>query len=211
MRRTITVVLLMAGMMACRPKVSPEVVHEWQSRSLFTCCNIHYEGQSVNDGNYDVGTILPFGSRVTIDTMTGDSMTFTSGATHLTLTHSYGTGQENAQQYFNKIFVSTDPHVRFATYPKDVQSAITDGRVEKGMTKEQVIMSLGYPPTHRTASTDLNTWTYWQNRWVTYQVQFGDDGKVVNLVGNAPTHNQPIAATPVSPPPVKTIHRKGKK
>ncbi len=211
MRRTITTVVLLTGIMACRPTASPEAVREWQSRTLFTCCNIRYEGQSVSDANYSIGSILPFGSPVTIDTMSGDSMTITSGGTKLTLTHSYGTGQENSQQYFSKVLVPTDPHTRFASFPKDVQSAISDGRVEKGMTKDQVIMSLGYPPTHRTASTDLNTWTYWQNRWVTYQVQFGDDGKVINLVGNAPTHNQPIvAATPV-PAPVHTIRRKGKK
>jgi len=200
MRRTIATILLMAGIIACRPTASPEAVREWQSRTLFTCCNIHYEGQSANDANYAVGSTLPFGSPVTIVTMTGDSMTFTSGSTHLTLVHSYGTSQESSQQYFSKILVPTDPHTRFAAFPKDVQSAITDARVEKGMTKEQVIMSLGYPPTHRTANTDLNTWVYWYNRWITYQVQFGADGTVANLSGNAPTHNEPI----VIPTPVPT-------
>jgi hypothetical protein len=79
------------------------------------------------------------------------------------------------------------------------------------MTKPQVIMSLGYPPTHRTASIDMNTWTYWTNRWITYQVQFGEDGKVSMLVGNAPTHNEPIVEpTPIPSPPVRSIHRKSK-
>jgi hypothetical protein len=210
MRRTIALALLVLTAAACHPKVSPEVVREWQSRALFTCCNIRYEGGSVTDANYVAGGILPFGSPVTIESMTNDSVTFASGATHLTLTHSYGTQQESAQQYFDKILVSTDPHVRFAAYPKDVQDAITDGRVEVGMTKEQVIMSIGYPPTHRTASTDLNTWVYWYNRWVTYQVQFGADGKVTGFVGNAPTRNQPIVAKPAAAPPVRAIRRKGK-
>lgn len=208
MRRLIGIaLLLLVG--GCHPAVSPEQLHEWQSRTLFTCCNLYYESDRISDANYHVGSTLPFGSPASVTAMTNDSITFTAGATPLTIVHSYGLDQESAQQYFGKILVPTDPHTTFAAYPRDVQAAITDGRVEIGMTKEQVIMSLGYPPTHRTASTALNTWVYWQNRWVTYQVQFAADGTVSGFVGNAPTHNQPIvAATPVPPPPVRTIRRK---
>ena len=188
--------VLAVALAACHPPVSPAVLSQWQGRTLYTCCNIHYEGGDVTDANYVVGSTLPFGSPVVVEKMTSDSATLRSGATQLTLYQSYGRDQESAQQYFNKIFVETDPRAVFATWPKQVQSAITDGRVERGMTRPQVIMSLGYPPTHRTASTDLNTWTYWYNRWVTYQVQFGDDGKVSNIIGSpAPTRNEPIVAT----------------
>lgn len=211
MKRTIAIALLGVGLAACHPPVSPEVLRQWQTRSLYTCCNIHYENPNVSDANYTVGSILPFGSPATVEKMTSDAVTFRAGATELTLAHAYGRDQESAQQYFSKILVDTDPHTRFATFPKQVQSAITDGRVEVGMTKEQVIMSLGYPPTHRTASTDLNTWTYWYNRWITYTVGFNDKGVVQNMVGNAPTHNDPIKTpTPIPPPPVRSIHRKSK-
>jgi hypothetical protein len=211
MKRVIAIGLLGLGLAACHRAVPPEVLQQWQSRPLFTCCNIHYEGNEITDANYYAGSMLPFGSPAAVQRMTADSVTFRSGGTELTLYHSYGRDQESAQQFFSKILVPDDPHTRFAAFPKDVQDAIRDGRVERGMTREQVIMSLGYPPTHRTASTDLNTWTYWYNRWATYTVQFGDDGKVTMIVGNAPTHNQPIAnPTPIPPPPVRSIHRKSK-
>ena len=210
MRHAVAIGLLAVAVAACHPPVSPEVLRQWQSQTLYTCCNIHYEGKEVSDANYYVGSTLPFGSQATVEKATTDSLTFRAGGTELTLFHSYGRDQESSQQYFGKILVSTDPRAAFATYPKDVQSAIIDGRVEVGMTKPQVIMSLGYPPTHRTASTDLNTWVYWNNRWVTYDVQFGADGKVSGWIGNAPTHNQPIAA----PTPARAAapsKRKGKK
>jgi hypothetical protein len=211
MRRVIAVSILVAVMVGCHAAVPPEVLRQWQGRTLYTCCNIHYESNTVNDANYFVGTTLPFGSPVTVTAMTSDSATVRSGSTDLTIVHSYGRDQESAQQYFSKILVDTDPHVRFATFPKDVQSAITDGRVERGMTKEQVIMSLGYPPTHRTASTNLNTWTYWYNHWVTYTVTFDDSGKVANIVGTAPTNNQPILEpTPIPAAPVHKIRGKSK-
>jgi hypothetical protein len=209
MRKAIALGMLAVSAAACHPPVKPEVLQQWQSRTLYTCCNIRHEGDAVSDGNYAVGAILPFGSPATVQKMTSDSITIQAAGQPLTLQHEYGRDQESADQYFGKLLVQTDPHARFASFPADVQHAITDGRVERGMTKEQVLMSLGYPPTHRTASTDLNTWTYWYNRWVTYQVQFGADGKVAMLIGNAPTNNQPIVApTPVAAPPVKKIHRK---
>jgi hypothetical protein len=43
------------------------------------------------------------------------------------------------------------------------------------MTRDQVLMSLGYPPAHRTPSLSASTWTYWQNRWVTMVVAFEGD------------------------------------
>lgn len=205
----LTIGLSALALTACHQPVPPAVLNQWQGRTLYTCCNIHYEGAAVSDANYSVGATLPFGSPVVVDSMTSNSATFRSGATQITLAHSYGRDQEDAQQYFSRIFVETDPRVVFATYPKQVQDAITDGRVERGMTKPQVIMSLGYPPTHRTASTDLNTWTYWYNRWVTYQVQFGEDGTVSNIVGRpAPTRDEVIAAP--TPPPAARPARKGK-
>ena len=202
MRRAAAIVglIVLAG---CHAQVAPQVLQEWQAKTLFTCCNIRYEGEKVSDANYAVGSTLPFGSPAVIEAMTTDSATLRSGGTKLTLVQNYGREQESAEQYFGKILVGTDPHTRFATFPKMAQAAVTDGRVELGMTKEQVLMSLGYPPTHRTASTELDTWTYWYNRWVTYQVIFSK-GVVQNLVGNAPTHNEPIVvATPKPTPPPK--------
>jgi hypothetical protein len=211
MKRAMAIGLVGFGLAACHPPVSPEVLRQWQSRTLYTCCNIHYEGDTINDANYAVGSLLPFGSSATVEKMTSDAITFRAGGTVLTLAHAYGRDQESAPQYFAKILVDSDPHIQFATFSKPAQSAITDGRVERGMTKPQVIMSIGYPPTHRTASTDMNTWTYWTNRWITYQVQFGEDGKVSLLVGNAPTRNEPIVEpTPIPPAPVRSIHRKSK-
>jgi hypothetical protein len=140
--------------------------------------------------------------------MTADSVTFASGATRLSLYHSYGREQETAQQYFHKVLVDTDPRTRFATFPAKAQEAINDGRVERGMTREQVLMSLGYPPTHRTATTDLTVWTYWYNRWATYTVSFGADGRVQAISGPAPTHNDPVPEPTPPPTPAPARRRR---
>ena len=77
------------------------------------------------------------------------------------------------------------------------------------MTREQVILAIGYPPTHRTPSIDASEWLYWYNHWVTYKVQFGPDGKVANVVGRpAPTQDQPIPAQAPPPSAVKAPTKK---
>lgn len=167
MGKSLLLAVLAITALSCQAMRGPEPIPpQWQGATLYTCCNLHYERPEINDANYYVGSLLAFGSPAQVQKVTKNSVTIRSGATDVTLIHSYGAAQETSQQYFDKMLLTTDPHTTFDTYPKDVQSAIQNSRVEIGMTKPQVIMSLGYPATHRTASTDLNTWTYWYNRWV---------------------------------------------
>ena len=209
--RRIALIGLVAFVGACKQPAPPGLLQEYQSRNLMTCCNIHYETDEVNDANYFVGSTIPAGTPVQVQSMTGNSITFTAAGKKLTLVHSYGGNQESMQQYLNKILVPDDPKARLATFSRSAQQAIHDGRVEKGMTREQVIMSLGYPPTHRTASTSDNEWTYWYNRGVTYKVQFDNQGIVSNVVGRpAPTQDKPVEPDP-TPVPKPAAHGKSKK
>jgi hypothetical protein len=43
------------------------------------------------------------------------------------------------------------------------------------MTREEVVMTIGYPPAHRTPSLDQPEWHYWKNRWDDYTVVFEGD------------------------------------
>jgi len=195
----LTVGLAMAG---CRQPAgpAPEVSQQLQGRELRTCCNLHYENEDISDANYWVGKTIPAGTPVTIQKVTKDSVTFSAGDSRVTLTHQYGTKEETMSQYLGKVLVAEDPRTRIARYRPAVQRAIEHSKVERGMSREQVLASLGYPPTHRTPSTNDREWTYWYNRWVTYKVVFDDAGKVADVVGRpAPTAEAPIenAATPV--------------
>ena len=52
------------------------------------------------------------------------------------------------------MLVHEDPTLRLQSFAPGVQQSIRDGYVERGMTREQVLMAVGYPPTHETASLD---------------------------------------------------------
>ena len=60
-------------------------------------------------------------------------------------------------------------------------TAIEQGDVVVGMTKDAVITSRGFPPAHRTASLKLDSWRYWENRFGTIVYEF-EQGKVSNII-----------------------------
>jgi hypothetical protein len=193
MHRLAPIILVFVLAMGCTSALPPEVLQQYQARTLYTCCNLHYEYSDISDANYYVGKTLPLGTPVTVQSSGRGSVTFNAGGVPVTLTQAYGTAEESFQQYLDKILVAEDPTPRLASYSKAVQDAIRSSRVEPGMTREQVLLSLGYPPTHRTPSISSSEWTYWYNRWVTYKVQFDDTGTVLDVVGRpAPTNNQPV-------------------
>jgi len=201
------VLLVVAG---CTPALSPQQLAQYQGRTLYTCCNMHYEGENLSDANYYVGALLPFGSAAQVEGSGRGTVIFTANGTKFYLAHSYGAAQESFEQYLNKVLVPEDPKARFATFSPSVQAAIQESRVEKGMTREQVIMSIGYPPTHQTPDLNATQWRYWYNRWVTYIVEFDANGFVSNIIGTtAPTHNSPVTqalpapATPSKRAPTK--------
>ena len=47
--------------------------------------------------------------------------------------------------------------------------------VAVGMTREQVLMALAYPPAHRTPHLEGQVWTYWVDRDDTFRVYFDGD------------------------------------
>ena len=51
---------------------------------------------------------------------------------------------------------------------------------ESRLASEQVLMSVGYPPAHRTPSLSQPDWTYWRNRYRTFVVYFEGD-KVIRV------------------------------
>ena len=50
------------------------------------------------------------------------------------------------------------------------------------MSKEGVILAIGYPPVHKTVSLEGKTWKYWTNRFNTFDVIFDDTGKVESII-----------------------------
>ncbi|MBC8022436.1 MAG: hypothetical protein H7Y14_04915, partial [Burkholderiales bacterium] len=95
----------------------------------------------------------------------------------------YGRREETLQQFIEKLVVKNDPRAKIAKYPEKVRNAIHEGHVIPGMTREQVIIAAGYPPSHRTPSLESSVWNMWGSRTGRYEVHFNPRGTVDKLVG----------------------------
>jgi len=171
MSRPTVFALLAALAWGCVPPGPPNPA---VGETRFLCCNLRYEKNAVTDVNYQVGTRIAVGTRVHVTEAGGNRVTFEpEGHPPLTVVFKYGRKTLSFDEYLDRLLVRDDPR---RTLPAgDVRTLVEAGEVEPGMTRDQVVMSLGYPPAHRTPSLSASTWTYWQNRWVTMVVAFDGD------------------------------------
>lgn len=159
------------------------------NRVGYTCCNLHHESNWINDGNYAELPMIGVGAPATV---TGYGRHYASvliDSKPMRLGHDYGREQETLEQWVDKIVVIEDPKKRLASYPADVQDAIRKGKIKVGMTREQVIMSIGYPMTSENPSLDSDLWRYWVSSFGPYQVIFDNGGRVKEIAADQLTYN----------------------
>ena len=191
--------------------------------SGYTCCNFHYEKDWINDGNYAQLPMIPAGSPIKVISYGSNRAQVEIEGKPYRLGHDYGREQETLEQWVRKLVVDQDPKVKLAAYPPAVRKAIQNGQIMVGMTKEQVIMAVGYPLTNENPRLDAPLWRYWWSSFGEYQVHWSGDrvGKVTGhdatvalmlAPGNAAaapaattaptapaTSTKPTAATPAAP------------
>lgn len=86
-------------------------------------------------------------------------------------------------EFERRYVLAEDPSRRLAAYPPRIREAIAAGKVARGMTRDQVIMALGYPITSYTETLDAPLWRYWFDRSTEYQVFWGKHGRVEQVFG----------------------------
>lgn len=181
-RISIMAIFLLTFLFQTGCATSPEdqaKVEKMAGKDLYTQVNMHsFKGKAVFWLNYQIDRLIPVNTRVSVDDVSGAGVTFTIKETGQTLKlknkkkHSGLSGAAWASKHFGP------KPVNLGKFPKKVQEAIALAKAEPGMSKEAVIIALGYPPAHRTPSTDSPSWLYWRNKWNKIAVDFGSDGKV---------------------------------
>jgi len=151
----------------------------------YTKANIWYENpEMIYSTNYHVGAILPIGSRVQVIKAGKDFVQFRDekGITYKILyvaRHSTGTMDSFLSSTFSdENILESKEYKKLSAMEKE---NISKGTIAEGMSKPAVLMAYGYPPSHRTRSTDLNIWTYWENRIMTKLVTFSPEGLVTAI------------------------------
>src|SRR2546428_90898 len=160
LRRSLpTALALTTFLAACK---GPGVPHPMTGETRYLCCNMHYEKPEISDANYLKGTLIPFGTRVQVLEVRKNSVKFQpAGHPPITLVLKYGKDALGMDQYLERIFLREAPHAKLPKRGRDKKRAaaaertrklMEGGTVERGMTKDEVLRPLGYPPVHRTPS-----------------------------------------------------------
>ena len=150
----------------------------------YTCCNFHYDRDWISDANWRYLPMIPAGAKIKVLDYGFNRASVEIDGKPMRIGHDYGRREESLQQFVQKLVVKSDPKGRIAKYPEKVRAAVKEGKVVPGMTREQVIIAVGYPPTHRTPSLDSSVWNLWASRTGRYEVHFNGKGTVEKLVGN---------------------------
>jgi hypothetical protein len=162
-------------------------------RQGFLCCNQHYDGDWVDDGNFaSIPDLLKAGTPVTVLGYGKNRANIDVNGMPMRLGHDYGRDQESLDAWVNKIVVKDDPRPRISSAPANVQAAIRAGKLTLGMTRQQVLLAVGYPPTHLTKNIDSDVWKLLVAKRSEYQVHFGADGRVSSVTGDGEVTSQVI-------------------
>jgi hypothetical protein len=149
----------------------------------FLCCNLRSDsGGWISDANYQepgkktvaVGTpvkILGYGrQRVNLD----------AGGQKYSIGNDYSRELELGP-FAERFIVKADPKTKIASFPAKTQEAIKTMKVSKGMTKEQVLMAVGYPITSENPTLDAPAWRYWLSSFAPFTVLWDNQGRVKEI------------------------------
>lgn len=160
------------------PSIAPPLVEIAAGQEYFTRSTIHVEDGEYVGTNYARGGIVPINTPVRVDAIRGNSISV----------HRVDTGDKieikNVEKYTMKPTTALGRLLLAAEQtpldrlPPDLASSIKNGEMRKGMTKEQVLMARGYPPSHETPSIDGDRWVYWSSRFVKHTIVFAN-GRLV--------------------------------
>jgi hypothetical protein len=139
---------------ACAPAPKP-FDPSLQQRQVYLCCNLWFnEHLDATDANYAYGGgLFGGGPRLNVGTEvrifdvgpTWVSLLPVGDPRRFTLHLRYARDRLSPREYFRQIFLDVDPTPTIAGMPQDIRAAIADGRLVRGMTKEQATRARGYP------------------------------------------------------------------
>ena len=200
MKRFVTViaVLMVVFVMGCAPTANktqtaeptvsqPKVVPEKQ---LYTAYNIwRMRSYNMKCINYKYGhDILPAGTKVRNVDIKRDSnqkkdmITFTTDADNkiynIYFTKNWHPGKSIRD--YRDLMISTKNFEELTEGMNEKEiTAIKEGVIVDGMSKNAVLVAYGYPPEHRTGSLYADRWIYWRNKFATVAICFDKNDRTI--------------------------------
>jgi hypothetical protein len=150
--------------------------------SGFLCCNMHSDGAAISDININEPDqhVIPVGTPLRATAYGKHRVKVVVENKNQAIVNDYSRDIP-IQEFAKRYIVQEDPGAKLKSYPKNIQYAIAAGHLVKGMTREQVIMSLGYPTSSDNPNLNSKEWTYWITDRVQYRIRFDDKDGVSDV------------------------------
>ncbi|WP_294960488.1 hypothetical protein [Sulfurimonas sp.] len=181
MKRIISIISLLLTtfvLIGCgAAKLSPAQQELVKSNAtMYTKVSMWTEKNRVYGTNYSRGLHIPINTEVKILAVSSKVITFEYMGSKINYYVYTKYTKVDAAGTLDRLFSKTK--VDLSMYSEDTLQNILDGKIVVGMTKEEVVLSRGYPPFHATISLKADVWKYWNNRFQTIEVRF-EDNKVI--------------------------------
>jgi hypothetical protein len=150
--------------------------------SGFLCCNMHSDGEEISDISIG-GTeqhVIAVGSPIRATSYGKHSVKVVVENKNQTLLNDYSRDLP-IEKFASRYIVQDDPAAKIKSFPQNIQYAIAAGHLVKGMTREQVLMSVGYPASSEVPNLGANEWLFWITEKVQYRVKFDDQERLADV------------------------------
>ena len=148
--------------------------------TYYTKSSLFRENGRYMTTNYHRGLLLPANSEVVVKKMNRKSIIveIVSSKEQLTVVNVPKHTADSIREVFDKILSPTA--IDLSKFSKLERKNIESGTVEIGMTRDAVLVAMGYPPAVKTPNLTSDVWVYWISKFDKTNVYFKDD-KVVEV------------------------------
>ena len=160
-------------------------------RTYYLKCNLHADPRNnrLSSVNYHLpGKVLKWGTPVTIKKISKKKVKFEANGEIFRYEIHKRTRKITTVREHLARFLTTDLRRlkrKIRSLSRVDRKGIEDARPIVGMSKQGVLIAIGYPPefvVHDPMAA--SSWQYWRNRWCKFVVVFNRYGKVKNIIGN---------------------------
>ncbi|MET0328544.1 MAG: outer membrane protein assembly factor BamE [Luteimonas sp.] len=185
-----TPIRLSAALFALAVLSTPAGAFAQEKYDGFLCCNMRSDGSWISDSNYSENgkRIIPVGTPTSVTGHGRHRINVRIDGARQAIGNDYSRDLSLAD-FAKRYVVTEDPALKIAGYPAKIQDAIKRAKITPGMTREQVLMALGYPISSENPDLSADLWRYWLSSFAEFQVQFDGNGRVREITTDANTRN----------------------
>ena len=154
----------------------------------FLCCNMRTDGSWISDINYEESgkRIVPLGTPLKFTGYGRYRVYVEIDGKRQAIGNDYSRDLKN-EQFAARYILPANPKDKLAAAPARIRKAVEQAMVAKGMTREQVLMAVGYPVSSENPSLEARQWKYWLWSFSPFTVSFDDKGHVTGVKSDPDT------------------------